>query len=305
MRARSVLIRNFGFGSAALLLVMSSVFPSRSAARPQVGDNAPKLRLSLPRAGSRDLGTKDVPKILLDGKSLVSYLEKETGSQVELSVPSDYASVVKAMANDEVDIGYLGGLEFVQATSRIGARPLVQREQDREWHTIFITQAQSNINSLKDLSGHTFVLSEPTSVSSRVMPEYWIRDAKLETSIIEKAIHSGSHEATALAVADKKADVGALDRDVYREMMREGKITAQQVRVLWDPPSFANPVWAARKGINPKVAESFSNAFLKLDVNNPEHRPILKLLSAVKYIRSRDSDYALLRKAAKADGLLD
>lgn len=288
----------------ASVLMASLVVPGRGAPPPEGNENAPKLRLSLPRAGSRDLGTKDVGKILRDGQLLVSYLENETGAKIEMTVPKDYASVVQAIANNQVDIAYFGGLEFVQVSARAGAKALVQRVQDQDWHTVFITQSQLPINRLEDLNGHTFALSEPTSVSGRVMPEYWMREAKMDTKIIESALHTGGHEATALAVASKKADAGALDRDVYREMLRDGKITDEQVRLFWSPPPFANPVWAGRKDLNPRLRESFVNAFLKLDVNNPHHKKILDFLSATKYVRADDSKYDILRRAAKTDGLL-
>jgi phosphonate transport system substrate-binding protein len=296
-------------GGLYLVCVVSMLLTSldalgRSAPALQADNGARKLRVSLPRVGSRDLGTKDVGKIFRDGQSLVRYLEKETGAQVEMTVPMNYASVVEAMAKNQVDVAYLGGLEFVQASARGVVRPLVQRVKDKDWHTVFITQSQLNIHSLKDLSGHSFAMAEPASVSSRVMPEYWMREAKVDTKIIANAFQSGRHEETALAVANRKVDTGALDREVYREMMRDGKITAQQVRVFWEGPPYADPVWAARKELDSQLASSFANAFLKLDAKNPDHQAILVFLSADKYIRAEDSYYDLLRKAAQSDGLL-
>src|SRR5271165_4874739 len=97
----------------------------------------------------------DPGKIVRDNQPLVQYLEKETGSRIELVVPTNYAAVVEAIANDRVDIAYLGGFTFVQASHRAGVRPLVQRERDQNFHSVFITQPGSGINSLADLKGHT------------------------------------------------------------------------------------------------------------------------------------------------------
>src|SRR5712692_884138 len=78
------------------------------------------LRLSM-------IPNTDPGKIVRENQPLISYLEKETGAKVELSVPTNYAAVVEAIANDQVDIALLGGFTYVQAQQRAGIKPLVQR----------------------------------------------------------------------------------------------------------------------------------------------------------------------------------
>jgi phosphonate transport system substrate-binding protein len=80
--------------------------------------SAPVLRLGM-------IPSTDPGKIVRNHQPLVKYLEKETGSRVELVVPTNYAAVVEAIANDRVDIAYLGGFTFVQASRRAGVQPLV------------------------------------------------------------------------------------------------------------------------------------------------------------------------------------
>jgi phosphonate transport system substrate-binding protein len=256
-----------------------------------------KLRLSM-------IPTTDPGKMIRDGDPLIKYLEKETGAKVEMTIPTNYAAVVEAIANNQVDIAHFGGFTFVQASARAGVKPLVQREQDQQFHSLFITQPGSKIASLKDLNGHSFAFGDVNSTSGHLMPEYYMREAKVDIKVIEKALYTGGHDATALAVANKKVDAGAMDENVYAKMMKDGKITDQQVKVFFTTPPFLDYVWAARKDLNPKLAESFANAFLKLDAKNPEHKAILDFLSAAKYVRAKDSDYAKLRQAAKDAGLM-
>src|SRR5262245_3346210 len=70
-------------------------------------------------------------KVIRDIQPLIAYLERETGLKIDLTVPTNYAAVVEAIANDRVDIAYLGGFTYVQASKRSGVVPLVQRERDR------------------------------------------------------------------------------------------------------------------------------------------------------------------------------
>jgi len=262
-----------------------------------LSQSAPKLRISM-------IPTTDPGKMLRDAQPLVDYLEQKTGTKITMTIPTNYAAVVEAMVNDQVDIAHFGGFTFVQISARAGARPLVQREQDQQFHSLFITQPGSSINSLKDLAAHTFAFGDVNSTSGHLMPEYYMRDAKVDGRVIEKALYTGGHDATALAVANKKVDAGALDENVFQTMMKSGKITDRQVKVFWTTPPFFDYVWAARKGLDPKISESFAKALLDLDARNPQQKVILDFLSAAKYVRANDSDYTKLRQAAKAAGLM-
>jgi phosphonate transport system substrate-binding protein len=136
------------------------------------------------------------------------------------------------------------------------------------------------------------------------MPEYYMRDAKVDPRVIEKALYTGGHDATALAVANKKVDAGAMDENVFQTMMKGGKITDRQVKIFYTTPPFFDYVWAARKGLDPKIADRFAKALLDLDAQNPQQKAILDVLNAAKYVRANDSDYAKLRQAAKDAGLM-
>jgi phosphonate transport system substrate-binding protein len=259
----------------------------------------PEQALRLAMIPSTDPG-----KIVRDSQPLVKYLEKETRSRIELVVPTNYAAVVEAIANDRVDIAYLGGFTFVQASRRAGVLPLVQRERDQNFHSVFITQPKSGINTLADLKGHSFAFGDVNSTSGHLMPAYYMRAANVDQGLLAKALYTGGHDATALAVANGKVDAGAMDELVFGNMMKSGKIAPEQVRAFYTTPPFFDYVWAARKGIDPKLSDSFADALLKLDASNPEHKVLLDLLNATKYVRADDSSYDKLRQAARDEGLL-
>ena len=285
-----MIMQKMAFGVAVVLLLVT-VGCSRG------GGGEQTLRLAM-------IPTTDPGKIVRESQPLVKYLEKETHSRIELVVPTNYAAVVEAISNDRVDIAYLGGFTFVQASRRAGVVPLVQRERDQNFHSVFITQPTSGINTLADLKGHTFAFGDVNSTSGHLMPAYYMRAANVDQTVIAKALYTGGHDATALAVANGKVDAGAMDELVFGNMMKAGKITPQQVRVFYTTPAFFDYVWAARKGLDPKLRESFADALLQLDASNPEHKGLLDLLNSTKYLRAEDSSYDKLRQAAVAEGLL-
>jgi len=285
-------MQNKAFGVVVVLLLVMAGCTGGGG-----GGNEHALRIAM-------IPTTDPGKIVRESQPLVKYLEKETGSRIELVVPTNYAAVVEAIANNQVDIAYLGGFTFVQASRRAGVLPLVQRERDQNFHSVFITQPKSGINSLADLKGHSFAFGDVNSTSGHLMPAYYMRAANVDPGVIAKAFYSGGHDATALAVANGKVDAGAMDELVFGTMMKSGKITPEQVRLFYTTPAFFDYVWAARKGLDPKLSGSFADALLKLDASNPEHKVLLDLLNATKYLRAEDASYDKLRQAARDEGLL-
>lgn len=266
------------------------------AARGRAAEASP-LRVSM-------IPTTDPSKMLRDSEPLVARLEKATGRKVTLTIPQSYAAVVEALVQGQVDVAHLGGFTFVQANKRAGAVPLVQRDRDREFHSKFIT-AQENVRSLADLKGKRFAFGDVNSTSGHLMPAYFMRKEGVDPSVVDQAIYTGAHDATALAVAEKRVDAGALDEAVWDRLTKEGKVDPAKVRVFWTTPPFLDYVWVARKDLDPAVAKKIAEAFLSLDPAKPEDKTVLDLLSAKgRYVTVDAAAYAPLRDAAVREGLL-
>src|SRR5438128_4401829 len=240
------------------------------------------LRLSM-------IPTTDPSKATREMQPLVDYLARKTGAKVEITIPTNYAAVVEALVNDQVDIAHLGGFTYVQASRRAGVKPLVQRERDREFHSKFVTQPGSPIHSLADLKGRSFAFGDVNSTSGHLMPEYFMRKNGVDREVIAKAIYTGGHDATLLAVANGKVDAGALDEAVFQRLTTTGKVDPAKVRVFWTTPPFFDYVWVARKDLDAKLSAAVSNAFLALDANDPAQKQILDALAASKYVPAEDA----------------
>ena len=248
--------------------------------------------------------TTDPSKMLRDAQPLVARLEQATGRKVSLTIPQNYAAVVEALVQGQVDVAHLGGFTFVQANARAGAVPLVQRERDRDFHSKVIT-AREDVRTLADLRGKRFAFGDVNSTSGHLMPAYFMRKEGVDPAVIDQAIYTGGHDATALAVAERRVDAGALDEAVWERLVREGKVDPGKVHVFWTTPPFVDYLWTARKDLDPAVSRKVADAFLALDPARPEDRPILELLSAKgRYVKVDVAAYGPLREAAIREGLL-
>src|SRR5437867_6485349 len=215
--------------------------------------------------------TTDPSKAIREMEPLIDYLSNKAGAKVEMTIPTNYAAVVEALVNDQLDVAFLGGFTYVQASKRAGVKPLVQRDRDRGFHSKFVTQPGSSIQSLADLRGRSFAFGDVNSTSGHLMPEFFMRREGVDPQVIAKAIYTGGHDATLLAVANGKVDAGALDEAVFQRLTTNGKVDPAKVRVFWTTPPFLDYVWVARQGLDPRKADAVRDAFLALDRADPQH----------------------------------
>jgi phosphonate transport system substrate-binding protein len=136
------------------------------------------------------------------------------------------------------------------------------------------------------------------------MPLYYMLQEKVDPEVIKNASFSGAHDATALAVANGKAEAGSMDEQVYKKMIANGQLKPDAVRVFYTTPPFFDYVWVANKNLDPKIADAFAAAMKGLNTGGPEQKTLLDLLNAKQYVTANDADYAKLREAAKSAGLL-
>jgi phosphonate transport system substrate-binding protein len=217
-----------------------------------------------------------------------------------------HASVVLELANGKLDMAWLGGFTFVQAKIRTNgtAIPIVQREEDAKFTSKFIT-AQADIQSLADLKGKSFAFGAPSSTSGSLMPRYFLQQAGLTPEKDFKNVaYSGAHDATAAFVASGKVQAGVLNASVWEKLVEQKKVDTSKVRVFATTPPYFDYNWTVRGDLDPALIAKLTQAFLQLDPANPQHKEILALQRASKFIPTAKENYDGIEKAALSAGLL-
>jgi len=277
--------------AAALLAAVLSL-PVRAA-------DKPVLRVSaIPDEAPTELQRKFKP--------LGDYLSRAIGMEVRFVPVTDYAATVEGLAGGHLDLVWYGGFTFVQARRRTGsAVPLVQREEDARFHSKFIARAGSGIRSLQDLKGKTFAFGSVSSTSGHLMPRYYLLQAGVDPDQgLARYAFSGAHDATAKWVESGKVDAGALNESVWQKLVEEKRVDTSKVEVFHTTPDYFDYNWTVRGDLDPALAGRIRAAFLALDPANPEHKAILDLQRARRFIETRPENYRMIEEAARSAGLL-
>jgi phosphonate transport system substrate-binding protein len=237
---------------------------------------------------------------------LVNYLEQKLGMKVEFTPVSDYAAAVETLANKQVDMAWFGGFTFVQAQQRSGGKvvPLVQREEDTKFRSVFITSDPA-IKTLADLKGKTLSFGSQSSTSGHLMPRSFLLEAKIDPDKdLKRVAYSGAHDATIAAVAAGKVDAGALNISVWEKFVLDKKVDTTKVHVIFTTPTYYDYNWTVHADMPAALKEKITKAFLNLNPNTAEGKAILDLQRATRFVPTKAENYKGIETAARSAGLL-
>ena len=238
---------------------------------------------------------------------LVEHLQKHLGVKVVYVPVIDYGAAVSALGAGKVDFAWLGGFTFVQAKVMAGAKPVVMRDIDREFQSVFIANTASGINKPEDLRGKGFAFGSKSSTSGHLFPRHFlstIHKIDADKDFAGAPIYSGAHDATVKMVESGKVPAGALNIEVWRRLVAGDKFDQTKVKVIWTTPPFVDYVWAARKDLPPATVQKFANAFLSLNAAKPEEKAVLDLQGAKKFVPAKVEDFDVIEQVGRSTGLL-
>jgi len=251
---------------------------------------------------------QDASRLARRYQQFTDYLSGELEVEV-VYVPSlDYAAVVTAFGQGELQLAFFGGFTGVQARLQDpGAQAIAQREHDAQFHSRFIVRAELAIDSLEDLkaqAGHrTFTFGSESSTSGHLMPRHFLMRAGIDPDKDFRRLPSfaGSHELTWQLVESGAFDVGVLNEDVWERAIREGRVDPSRVREFYTTPGFFDYNWTASGELDRIYGEGFTGRVQRalLRLNQEEHREILDLFSTARFITTDNRNYERLEGVAR------
>jgi phosphonate transport system substrate-binding protein len=256
---------------------------------------------------------QDAARLARRYDSFANYLSKRLDVEVKYVPSVDYAAVVTAFTQGELQLAFFGGLTGVQARlQNPGAQAIAQRENDAKFHSKFIVRADLPVNSLADLKergkGLTLTFGSESSTSGHLMPRYFLTQAGINPDTDFKSLpnFSGSHDVTWQLVQSGSFDAGALNEDVWNQAIQEGKADPQKVREFYTTPEYFDYHWMVRGDIDQVYGQGFSDKIKAalLDLKGEEHKAILDLFSTQRFIETNNGNYRTIEDVARGLGMI-
>jgi phosphonate transport system substrate-binding protein len=239
------------------------------------------------------------------------YFETKLGIGVRYLPVKSYPAAVTAFTNNQVQLGWFGGLTGVQARLSVpGSDAIAQGAEDVEFKSFVIAHTSTGLTAGKSfpkgIEGKTFTFGARASTSGRLFPEFFIREAtgKAPGAYFSRVGFSGDHSKTIQLVQSGAYQVGVVNHLVWQQEVKSGKVDTKAVAVVWETPTYPDYHWVARGDVDKTYGAGFKEKLRQAILAIDDAR-MLAIFDRSKFIPARNSDYKAIEEVAKVTGLIN
>jgi phosphonate transport system substrate-binding protein len=237
---------------------------------------------------------ESAPTVMRLNEPLRAYLQQKLNMPVEIVVGANYAATSEALRFGRLDVAYLGPVTYILQSKRVALEPFARPTHvgvGPTFQAVIIVPADSKAKTLADLKGGDIAFGDPASTSGTWAPRWQLLHEGLISGRDYTMRVLGAHDAVALAVANGKVAAGGLSKPIYERLLKEGKISADKVRILQDSPPIPEYMFTFRDGLDPAFKEELRQAFIQ--VKDPA---ALGVFRAESFIPCADADVDRVRQ---------
>ena len=201
--------------------------------------------------------------------------------------------------------------ELVEVVGQVlWADAVVQGAEDAAFTSHFIAHSSAGLTAGPDfpkgIEGKAFTFGSRASTSGRVFPEHHIRLAlgKAPEQAFSRVGFSGDHSKTIQLVQSGAYQVGAVDRLVFENAVKNGKVDPKDVTIIWTTPPFPDYHWVVRGDMDKTFGAGFKDKLVAamLAVDDPK---MLAVFDRTKFIPTKNENYKVIEEVGKLSGLLN
>jgi ABC-type phosphate/phosphonate transport system substrate-binding protein len=251
------------------------------------------------------------PKVVPIWDGIREYVN-QAGPAMDYVLFSNYESQVDALIEGFIDIAWNTNLAYVRTYRRTKGqcRALAMRDTDVDYSSVIISRTDRGINKLTDLRGRTVALGSRDSGHAAILPLYFLKREGLDWRSdftprrydldVGKHGDTGTSEAAVLAaVASGEADAGAVGDPFWARVLEDRQVDQDRVRVLWTTPTYHHCNFTVLNSLDESRTIPWVATLLKMDYNNPEHRPLLDKEGLKRWVPAQTRGYETLFEAVE------
>lgn len=229
------------------------------------------------------------------------YLEQTLAAQgltadIRMRIYPSYDEAIAAVVNGETDFARLGPVSYVIAKKRnprIRLLAMESKHGKKEFNGVILVAANSPMQTLSDLRGKRFAFGEANSTTGRYLAQEALVRAGIRARDLAEYDFVGRHDKVAFAVAAGNYDAGAVNETTLDKYGQE--------KGLRQLASFISPThaWAARAGLDPKLARHLRQALLAMQSD------ALEYIGRDGFLAASDGDFDRLRGSMRRAAAFD
>jgi phosphonate transport system substrate-binding protein len=231
-------------------------------------------------------------------------MAKGTGLKVNGFYASDYAGVIEAMRFNKVQAAWFGNKSAMEAVDRSGGEVFAQSvdsDGNPGYWSHLIAHKDSPIEKLEDVltcdKSIDFSIGDPNSTSGFLVPTTYVFAAhNVDPKTCFKTLRNASHEANAMAVANKQVQVATNNSENLRRLEKTAPEARKNIKVIWTSPLIPSDPLVWRTDLDPEVKAKLYTFVMTYGRNGtPEEiAEARKILAGLQWAPFRPSSNAQL-----------
>lgn len=240
-------------------------------------------------------------------KLLGEHLSKKTGVTVEFTILSRYGNIVDRFSAEKMDGAFFGSFTGALAIKKLGVVPLarpVNLDGTSTYHGYLFVRKDSGIKGINEMKNKKMAYVDKATTAGYVFPLAWLKENGITDTdhFFSETFFAGSHDATIVAVLNRKADVGAAKHSIYdRERKRDSRVDAELI-ILAESARVPSNGLCVRKDLPEALKNKLKSALLGLE-SDPEAKVVLQEFGALRFIETSAKDYQPVFEMSKKAGI--
>ncbi|MCG8528267.1 MAG: phosphate/phosphite/phosphonate ABC transporter substrate-binding protein [Opitutales bacterium] len=254
-------------------------------------------------------------------KHFANYLTKRLNLPVEVFKTTEYGPMIEAMRGGKLDINHFGTFAYLLAHEKAGAENIICRAdpetgQPSQYHSIIVVRTDSPLQSFEDLKANasdiTYAFVNPASTSGHLIPRaYMEQNGLIPEEDFKELIYPRRQNATLRTILTGKVDAGSCSINTYRKLVRLGRLSEDEVRILWKSPPIPSGSISVRSSLPEDLKARIQQVLSEVHIKYPEDWEKMKKLHQYSsdpeyvYTKSDDSLFDEVRELARSIKNLD
>lgn len=264
------------------------------------------------------LTTESHENLKTNWEPLLADMSEALGRPVTGFYATDYAGMVEAMGAGKVQAALYGGKSYIEAAERSNAEvfgQVISLDGSKGYHSHLIMSKDNAIAAEIDLEAGdgdkyvaehapdlTLAFNDPNSTSGFLVPSYYVfaqQGINAETAF-DRVLYAGSHEATALAVAENQIDVATNNSFTLARLQELNPEALEKIQIIWTSPEIPNDPLAYRQDLPDCLKELIRTFFFNYD-----NEALLTRLKWSGFGPAEDADWDIVRELQIAKDILE
>jgi len=250
--------------------------------------------------------SNDADTVLASASAITDALSEATGLVIEANVPTSFVAAIEAMCAGEAQAGALNTFSYVVAHERGCADVALAsvRFGSATYTGQIITRADSGIETVEDLAGHSFCRPDEFSTSGWIIPSITMRAAGVDPDTdLTEVIDAGGHSGVVRSVYNGDCDAGATFVDARTNIAEESPDVNEKVVVIAVSEAIPNDTIAFSPEVPQEQQTAIVDAFLAMTQDETQMAMLQDLYSWDGLEKVDDSFYDPFRQLLEAAGV--